>query len=227
MLSMTFTFLMIGMALAVLNWAAVAKQWKTLEYIAKPGVTLSLLAWLVSVGGWQGHLAWFAIGMAFSLAGDILLVLPKEQLIPGIAAFLLAQIAYTIGFNDTPLPINLASIAITVIVGITALRFYRAIAAGLSGSGRHSLKMPVLAYVIAISLMLISALLSMVRPEWKPGIAWLVSTGALLFFISDAMLGWDKFVRPLRYGNLPVIITYHLGQALIALGAVMHFIKIQ
>jgi uncharacterized membrane protein YhhN len=110
-----------------------------------------------------------------------------------------------------------------VIVGITALRFYRAIAAGLSSSGRHSLKMPVLAYVVAISLMLISALLSMVRPEWKPGVAWLVSTGALLFFISDAMLGWDKFVRPIRYGHLPIIITYHLGQALIALGAVMHF----
>jgi uncharacterized membrane protein YhhN len=76
------------------------KHWNT----SKPGVTLALLAWLVSVGGWQGHLVWFAIGMAFSLAGDILLVLPKEQLISGIAAFLLAQIAYTIGFNDIPYP---------------------------------------------------------------------------------------------------------------------------
>lgn len=221
---MTYTFLVIGMALAAMDWVAVARQWKKLEYFAKPGVTLALLVWLVSAGGWQGHLVWFAIGLAFSLMGDILLVLPKEQLIPGIAAFLLAQIAYVVGFNDTPLPINLASIAIAVIVGMTSLLFYRLISAGLSSSGRNALKMPVLAYVIAISLMLISALLAMVRPEWKPGVAWLVSSGALLFYISDAMLGWEKFVRPLHYGHLQIIITYHLGQALIALGAVMHFI---
>jgi uncharacterized membrane protein YhhN len=220
---MTYTFLWIGIAIAVLDWVAVAKQWKALEVIAQPGVTLALLAWLLSVGGWQGHLLWFAIGLAFALAGDILLVLPKEQLIPGIAAFLIAQIAYVVGFNDTAPPVNLASIAIAVIVGATALRFYGAIAAGLSRTGRHALKLPVLAYVVAISLMLISALLTMVRPEWHPGTAWLASTGALLFFISDAMLGWDKFVRPIRYGHLAVIITYHLGQALIALGAVMHF----
>jgi uncharacterized membrane protein YhhN len=214
------------MVFAILDWVAVAKQWKAVEIAAKPGVTLALLAWLWGVGGWQGHLVWFVIGLAFSLAGDVFLVLPREQFIAGLAAFLLAQIAYLVGFNDTLPPINLAGIAITFLVVITAVRLYQDIATGLAVSGLHTLKMPVLAYVAAISLMLISALLSMVRSEWKAGDAWLVSTGAILFFISDAMLGWIKFVRPLRYGRLQVIITYHLGQALIVLGAAAHFLSI-
>lgn len=223
---MTYTFLWLGLAIALLEWVAVAKNWKKLEYAAKPGVTLALLVWLGSVSGIHGQLVWFAIGLALSLAGDVLLVLPKEQLIAGLVAFLLAQIAYIIGFNDTAPPINLASIAIAAVAGVTALRIYRAIAAGLDTSGRHALKMPVLAYVAAISLMLISALLTLVRSEWSAGAAWLVSVGALLFFVSDATLGWIKFVRPLRYGHLLGIITYHLGQALIALGAVAHFLNI-
>jgi alkenylglycerophosphocholine hydrolase len=222
---MTFTFLWIGLVIAVLDWVAVAKQWKAVEYIAKPGVTLALLAWLWNAGGWQGHLLWFVIGLAFSLAGDILLVLPREQLIAGLVAFLLAQMAYIGGLNQIPPPINLASIAIALLVAVTALRIYGAIVDGLAATGRHSLKMPVLAYVAAISLMLISALLTLIRSEWDPGAAWLLSSGAILFFVSDALLGWNKFVRQLRYGNIQVIITYHLGQALIVLGVAVHFTK--
>ena len=223
---MTYTFLWIGLVIAVLDWVAVAKQWKVVEYIAKPGVALALLAWLWSVGGWQGHLIWFVIGLAFSLAGDVLLILPREQFIAGLGAFLLAQFAYIVGLNQTPPPINLAGIAICLLVGFTAARIYSAIAAGLAASGGHSLKMPVLAYVVGISFMLISALLTLVRSEWDPGAAWLLSSGALLFFVSDALLGWNKFVRPHRYGNIQVIISYHLGQALIVLGAAAHFLSI-
>ena len=192
---MTFTFLWIALVVAIIEWVAVAKQWKSLEYAAVPGVTLALLAWLYSVSGWRGHLVWFAIGLALSLAGDVLLVLPKEQLIAGLVAFLLVQVAYLVGLNDTPPPVNLASIAIAVLVGATALRIYRGIAAGLVASGHHSLKMPVLAYVSAISLMLISALLTMVRSEWMAGAAWLMGTGAILFFLSDTMLGCRPGVR--------------------------------
>jgi len=222
---MTYIFLGVGLAIALLDWVAVVRQWKALELIAKPAVMLALLAWLWSVSSFSGFLTWFAVGLAFSMAGDVFLVLPKEQFIAGLVAFLLAQIAYLIGFNATPPPINLASIAIAVLVGLAAVRIYRAIAVGLTASGHGSLKMPVLVYSAAISLMLLSALLTLVRSEWAAGPAWLVSIGATLFFISDSLLAWNKFVRTLRIGRLPVIVTYHLGQGLIVLGAVMHFIK--
>ena len=54
-----------------------------------------------------------------------------------------------------------------------------------------------------------------------PAIA--VCAGAALFFLSDTILAWNKFVAPLRYGRLMNMATYHLGQMLIALGAALHF----
>jgi len=45
----------------------------------------------------------------------------------------------------------------------------------------------------------------------------------LLFFISETFNAWIRFVNPLPYGRLRVMVTYHLGQILIALGALLHF----
>jgi len=217
-------FFWIALGIALLDWVAVAKQWKTLEYFAKPGVMVALLLSLWSTGGLSGPLLWFALGLFFSMWGDIFLMLPREQFIAGLVAFLLGPIAYLIGFNQPLPPLNLPGLILAVMVGLTAARLARAIVAGLLRSGNASLRLPVLAYSAVISLMLLSALLTLVRPDWDSGDALLASAGAMLFFISDSVLAWNKFVTPLPNGRLLVIITYHLGQALIALGAARHLL---
>jgi len=217
-------FFWIALGIALLDWVAVAKQWKTLEYFAKPGVMVALLLSLWSTGGLSGPLLWFALGLFFSMWGDIFLMLPREQFIAGLVAFLLGHIAYLIGFNQPLPPLNLPGLILAVMVGLTAARLARAIVAGLLRSGNASLRLPVLAYSAVISLMLLSALLTLVRPDWDSGDALLASAGAMLFFISVSVLAWNKFVTPLPNGRLLVIITYHLGQALIALGAARHLL---
>lgn len=222
---MSYDILWIALFIAILDWFAVAIKWKPLEYIAKPGVMLALLIWLWVESGFSGYLAWFALGLVFSLAGDSFLMLPREQFIAGLVSFLLGHLAYVIGFNANLPPVNLASVILAALVGLTAVQIYRRLAGGLEASGNNQLKNPVRAYSIVISLMLFSALLTLVRPEWLPGPALLVSSGALLFFTSDASLGWNKFVAPLPYGNLRVIISYHLGQGLLVLGASLHYMR--
>jgi alkenylglycerophosphocholine/alkenylglycerophosphoethanolamine hydrolase len=49
--------------------------------------------------------------------------------------------------------------------------------------------------------------------------------GAASFFISDSILAWNKFVTPLSRASFKVMVTYHLGQILIALGAATQFMK--
>ena len=44
--------------------------------------------------------------------------------------------------------------------------------------------------------------------------------GALLFFYSDALLAWNRFVKPLGWGRFVNIIAYHSGQALLVLSLV-------
>jgi uncharacterized membrane protein YhhN len=222
-------FLLLALALAALDWLAVEKGWKRLEYIAKPGVMVALLASLWQAGGGaaalSGPLGWFAAGILLSLAGDVFLMLPRERFVAGLAAFLLAHLAYLAGFNPTPPPLNLASGILALLVALVGMQLYRRIAAGLDASGHPGLKAPVQVYSITISLMLLAALLTLVRQEWEPGPALLAGGGALLFFISDLTLAWNKFVAPLPAGRLRVHVTYHLGQALIVLGAAAHFLS--
>ncbi len=221
---MPFTFIWIALILAAADWIAVANKWKLLEYVAKPGVMIALLIWVWQAGGLQTWMTWFALGVICSFLGDIFLMLPREQFIPGLVSFLLAHICYLIGFNDSFPPLNVVSLILAVLVGITAFRLYRTIATGLIASGNEGLRFPVLLYSIVISLMLLSALLTLVRKDWLAIHALLAAGGALLFFLSDSLLAWNKFVEPVHQGKLLVTITYHLGQIMIILGAGLHYI---
>jgi uncharacterized membrane protein YhhN len=206
---------------AVLDWVAVARQDKRLEYFAKPATTTALLAWFVASAGLQGQALWFALGFLFSLGGDVFLMLPKDRFILGLVSFLIGHVCYLIGFNPSLPPANLPMTILGVLVGIVAVRAYRGIAAGLLRSGKQRLRLPVLVYSLALSLMLLSALSTLVRPEWQASAALLASSGALFFYVSDIILAWDKFVHPVRRARLLTMITYHLGQALIAIGVIL------
>ncbi|MFI5262660.1 MAG: lysoplasmalogenase family protein, partial [Candidatus Limnocylindrales bacterium] len=84
----------------------------------------------------------------------------------------------------------------------------RRILAAVRASGHRELVAPVAAYIGAISLMVIAA--------WSTGRPAALA-GALAFYASDSLLGWDRFVRPLPHRSLLVMTTYHLGQALLVL----------
>ena len=154
---MSLTLIWISFIIAIIDWVAVAKKWRPLEYIAKPAVIIALLAWLWSIGGVDEHLKWFALGLIFSLAGDILFMLPKKQFTGGLITFLLAHIAYLIGFNNTLPPLNLVSIILAVMVATTVYRLAKAIIGGLAATGNSKLQVPVFLYIIVISLMLSTA----------------------------------------------------------------------
>jgi uncharacterized membrane protein YhhN len=209
---------------AVAHWFVLARQWRTREYIAKPAVMVFLLLWMVYSAGLQGPLAWFALGLVFSLAGDVFLMISVDKFfVPGLAAFLLAHVAYIIGLND-PLPqFSLGVLGIALLIGISALRVMRRIVQAIEARGMSRLRLPVILYANVITLMLLSALLTLYRAEWSSGAALLVSVGALLFYISDIVLAWNKLVNPIKNGRLLNISLYHLGQITLIVGVVLQF----
>ena len=85
--------------------------------------------------------------------------------------------------------------------------------------------LPVVTYGIVITLMLMSAILTIYRVEWKTSAAGLVSLGAALFYFSDIILAWTKFVRPVRNGRVLNMAAYHLGQISLIAGAVIQFAR--
>jgi uncharacterized membrane protein YhhN len=127
--------------------------------------------------------------------------------VPGLAAFLLAHVAYVVamlvlGALSGGLLLGLVGVAIAAaVIGVRIVR----------GAARHdpALRVPVLAYLAAISLMVATAA--------GTGVA-VVLAGALLFYASDAVLGWTRFVADFGRSRVVVTVSYHLGQALLALG---------
>ncbi len=207
---------------AILDWYAVYKGWKKLEYFLKPVTMMLLFGWLVgATGGLHGITIWFGIGLIFSMAGDIFLMLPREQFIAGLVAFLLAHVAYIIGFNASLPPFTALGLLFVIVVAVIGRGLYVKIAAGLEEKNLITLQKPVLAYTVVIAVMLISALFTISRMEWSLNAALTVSLGAALFMLSDAILALNKFVKPIKNGRVMNMAAYHLGQIILIIGVWM------
>ena len=224
--------LILFLLIAILDWVAVAKSWKKIEYTAKPTAMLVLLGFLLLAGAFGSlPLICFALGICFSLAGDVCLMFSYTHFsdrwfIPGLVAFLLAHVAYIIGLN-MPLPdvSPIWSLGIAVILALTAARILRRILAGVRQKGLRRLVRPVGIYGTVITLMLLSALLTLNSPTWKISASALVALGAALFYFSDILLAWNKFVNPLKLDRLANMIPYHLGQFALIAGVILQYGK--
>lgn len=191
-------------AFAAGDWIAKALRNRTLEYVCKPAAATALIATAVFLDPARDagdRRTWFVAALVCSLAGDVLLMLPSDAFVAGLAAFLAGHVCYVAGFwTDAP-PAGAFAVAAAVVVGVVvpvARRIVDALAA------QPALRAPVGAYVAVISVMLASALASA---------NVLAAAGAASFVASDTMIAWNRFVRPFAAAGVAVMVTYHLGQA--------------
>lgn len=217
-------FLLFAILFAVLESLALWKTWPKLEYIAKPAVMIILFLWLWASVGLNGASLWFGLGLILSLAGDTLLMLSLDRFfLFGLVAFLLAHLAYVIGFN-IPLPeFSLWGIVFAVMVSLGGARVIRRIVDALASKGQTRMRTPIIVYSAVISIMLLSAMIKLMDLTWDANAALLVSGGAFLFYISDIILAWNKFVAPIQYGRIYNIAAYHLGQIILIAGVIAQF----
>jgi uncharacterized membrane protein YhhN len=152
--------------------------------------------------------------------GDILLMLPRDRFVAGLASFLLAHVCYVVAFNAPPVRgVGAWVIAIVAAaVALAAAPVYLRLRAAIAGSGRRELLVPITVYVAAIAAMVFFALLTVARPDWSGGRSALAAGGALLFFSSDGMIGWSRFVGDFPGSRILIVVTYHLGQAGLVMG---------
>jgi uncharacterized membrane protein YhhN len=196
---------------AAVDWVAVHRRWQPVEYVFKP-LTLGLLiaAALALRPDDPGVRAWFVAALVLALAGDVFLMLPRDLFLPGLGAFLLAHVAYVVGFAVAGLSLAGAAVGLVVVAAVCATvgpRLVAGVRAREPGLGA-----PVVAYMGVISTMVVCAL-----GAGGP----LAIAGALLFYASDALIGWGRFVSERGVaGDLGIIVTYHVGQILLVLSLV-------
>lgn len=207
---------------AALETIAVQKQSRRLELFAKPGVMVFLFLWLYTSTGLHGTALWFGLGILFSLIGDVLLIQSSERMFMlGLVAFLLTHIFYIIGLRDELLNFTAWSFILLFIVYLNGIRLLRRIVGAMRAKGQNSLVFPVIVYGLVISLMLFASMSTIFNPQWKTSAAFFISTGTFLFFVSDLILAWNKFVSPIQNGPVLNIVTYFLGQIGLIAGVII------
>jgi uncharacterized membrane protein YhhN len=178
-------------------------------YIFKPLTTILILltAFLADASLASSYQRLILFGLLFSLAGDVFLMLPKDRFIFGLFSFLIAHVFYIVAFTGGPGPgFTGWIIAMIVLIGVVQAALL------LPYAGR--MKLPVLAYMIVILVML-----------WR---AWerfqvfgrtgtlLAAVGAALFVFSDSLLAWNRFRHPFRSAEAIKLSAYFAAQWLIA-----------
>jgi uncharacterized membrane protein YhhN len=187
---------------AVLDWAAVYIERKPLEYVFKPATMVALIGVALALDPSDDTArVCFVVALAFSLAGDVFLMLPQDRFVFGLASFLLGHVAYIVGFVAVGVePVGLFVGA--VLVGISVVLLARRIVEAVKRTSPEMVT-PVEGYIAVISAMVIAAC-GTLNP--------FAVGGALLFYASDALIAWNRFIEEYPWGRLAIIITYHLGQ---------------
>jgi uncharacterized membrane protein YhhN len=190
------------LVVAVADWVAVVADRRPAEYVLKPLTMVVLIAAALVLddplsGPARG---WLVAGLVCSLAGDVFLML-DDHFVEGLASFLVGHLAYVgalwnLGVEVPRFVVGVVIVLVLMaVIGPPIVRGARRIDARLG--------VPVAAYMSVISLMVASAI--------GTG-SWVAIVGALLFYVSDGIIGLSRFVKDFPQSRLVVMTTYHLGQ---------------
>jgi len=206
-----FVLLALALAAAAFDWVAVHEGRKALEYVCKPLTLVLLIGCALALEPDDTAVqAWFVAALVLCLVGDVFLMLPRDLFVFGLGSFLFGHVAYIVGMHvdgvDGPrfLVGIVIVMALLMVIGTRILRGVRAGPdPGLAG--------PVVAYMFVISAMVASA----IGVGHPAGVV-----GAALFYASDALIAWNRFIGETRHGRLAIMITYHLAQVGLVLSLV-------
>eukprot|EP01039_Chlorochromonas_danica_P008453 gene8453-9319_t len=206
-------------------------------YFLYPSVlTKPVVIWFLGGVAWStgsGYGRWLGVGLALSSLGDIFLALEDYQgvdaFIPGLVSFLLAHVVYIAALRQ-PLASSSSSSPSSSSIAVAVAVYLLAVLANLVPAAEASLRLPIIVYASAIGAMAFFAVNRWARRGQgsaaggggevvQESSAWLCLLGALSFVSSDTVLAFNKFYAPIPHAHLIVMVTYYLGQTLLASSA--------
>lgn len=202
-----------GLVLAAIALTVPAGAHLTGRFTGQP-VLKSAMAVLLAVAAWFHPIVrerrWLVPALLLSAVGDFLLAMPwwKPAFVAGLGAFLVAHLCYVGAL--LPLRGKLTGARLfgicAVVLGCSGMlvRFWPALAA-------QGMTIPVAVYISVLGAMVCAALMARLPTIWT-------AVGALLFAVSDGMIGIGQFVLRSEALELPIWWVYAASQVLITAG---------
>lgn len=203
--------LVLAFIAATLAVAAHQHDQLVLIYIFKPLGTLLILFFALAYRSKirLAYSRWICLGLLFSLVGDVLLIWPDKFFVAGLAAFFFTHLAYLTAFTrDAKFPANWLLWTVFLII---AAEDFRQLHARLP----RGLGLPVALYAVALATMTAQAIGRSIR--LRSFASKLAAIGAILFLLSDTLLAWNRFQKPIAAAPALILSLYYAAQFLIAL----------
>lgn len=188
---------------------------KQQTYFFKPVSTLlvigvALLSFLTP-NVLPAYTLWITLGLVLSLGGDVALMFESgKAFLIGLVLFLLAHVVYAIAFT-LPNSFHAADLITAAVLLVVSVPIYLYLKPGLG-----DMKGPVIFYIVVIGFMVNRAVSTFFGDSFSTSQAWLISLGAVLFWLSDLVLAVNRFRYPFEANRLSLFL-YYGGQLLIAL----------
>ena len=189
---------MINVALVVAAFGLLAGalgRRKTQEHLDDPRVQtafvlLFLVTGLIQPHPVQAYYHWVVAGLVGGLIGDVFLALKGNRAFrAGLISFLLGHILYIVAFAGlTRLP-DWLSLGQVFIASLSLGVFW------WLRPHVGSMMVPVILYVVAITLMVAAAWSAFLNPGLNSQGAWALLIGAVCFYASDLFVARDRFVE--------------------------------
>ena len=146
--------------------------------------------------------------------------------VSGLLAFFLGCLLYIVGFGRLIPPAQnyFPGLILFGVIFIVSLKVILKIIKSIKSTTRKQMKTYLLLYSLIISLLLYSASLTLLDSNWNYISALWVVFGALFFYVSDVMNAWNRFVSPVSFGSVKIMISYHFAQIAMGIGVVLHYV---
>ena len=179
-----------------------------LHWISKPLTTLLILMMTLRRGVAGTYRRWIVIGLLWSTLGDVFLMLPGDRFVPGLSSFLLAHLAYLAAFcTRSPWAARSGPYLVYALISGSVIVL-------LWSHIPSALKLPVAAYVLALSAMAAQAAVCWRVHRERATIC--AAAGGALFLFSDSVIAINRFAWPFESSKAVVLVSYWAAQWLIA-----------
>ena len=161
-----------------------------------------------------GYTVSLCAGMLFCMGGDMALMFMdnKKAFRIGLALFLIGHLVYTAVFTVFSGFSGFDIVSGAVLCAAAAAIFI------FLYPGLGDMKVPVLVYILVISLMMNRAVSTNWGSFFFRAQALCITLGAFLFYVSDVILAVNRFRMPMKYNRISLAF-YYSGQMLIMVSA--------
>jgi uncharacterized membrane protein YhhN len=151
------------------------------------------------------------LGLIFCLGGDVFLALPQDRMfLMGLVSFLLGHVLYVVCF------FYVADVSHWTWIGGLVGLLVSGLVFGWLRPHLGSMLIPVIAYIIVITVMVIGAWTVLGDTKLSYAGRLLAFSGAVSFYLSDLFVARDRFLKSEFSNRLIGLPMYYCGQFLLA-----------